>query len=256
MLDAHAHLSDEYELLNLNKVNKLIITAKSEGINYIISNSTCLRTIDETIQISNKYENVFLGLGIFPTEFKTQKDLEKIDLLKIKLKTIDIRKTLIGEIGLDFKDNCNKELQIKAFKELLKIAKENDLFVEIHSRFAVKQVLEILEDFKYNKIIMHWFLDSKKYIDRAIKNGYYITIGPKYLYQEDLKNNIKDVPKEKILFESDYPAIVSNITQEPKDVKKIIEKYCKDFNVDFEEMLNIQESNLKIIFPKFFTNHL
>lgn len=256
MLDAHAHLSDEYELLDLNKVKKIITDANNNGIEYIISNSTCLRTINETIQISEKYPNVFLGLGIFPTEFKKLEDLEKIQILKEKLKTININRTLIGEIGLDFKDNCNKDLQIKAFKELLQIAKDNNLFVEIHSRFAVKQVLEILEEFNYNKIIMHWFLDSKKYIDRAIKNGYYITIGPKYLYQDDLKTNLQDVPKEKILFESDYPANVSGKIQEPKEVKKIIEKYCKDFNVDLEEMLNIQKLNLKIIFPKFFTNHL
>lgn len=256
MLDAHAHLSDEYELLDLNKVKKIIANANNNGIEYIISNSTCLRTIDETIQISEKYPNVFLGLGIFPTEFKKLEDLKKIQILKEKLTIIDLNRTIIGEIGLDFKDNCNKDLQIKAFKELLQIAKDNNLFVEIHSRFAVKQVLEILEEFKYNKIIMHWFLDSKKYIDRAIKNGYYITIGPKYLYQEDLKINLQDVPKEKILFESDYPANVSGKIQEPKDVKKIIEKYCKEFNVDLEEMQNIQKSNLRIIFPKFFTNHL
>ena len=146
--------------------------------------------------------------------------------------------------------------QIKALKELLTIAKENDLFVEIHSRFAVKQVLEVLEEFQYNKIIMHWFLDSKKYIDRAIKNGYYITIGPKYLYQEDLKANLNDVPTNKILFESDYPANVSGKIQEPKDIREIMEKYCKDFNVDFEEMLNIQKNALKIIFPKYFANDL
>lgn len=256
MLDSHAHLSDEYDLLDLNKVKKIIDDAKNNGIEYIISNSTCLRTIDETIQISNIYPNVFIGLGIFPTEFKKLEDLKKIQILKERLKEIDLKKTLIGEIGLDFKDNCNKDLQIKAFKELLQIAKDNDLFVEIHSRFAVKQVLEILEEFKYNKVIMHWFLDSKKYIDRAIRNGYYITIGPKYLYQEDLKANLINVPKEKILFESDYPANVSGKIQEPKDVKKIMEKYCKDFNINFEEMQNIQKSNLKIIFPKFFTNHL
>jgi TatD DNase family protein len=256
MFDAHAHLSDEYELLNLNKVDLLIKNAERNGIKYIISNSTCLRTIDETIQISEKYSNIFLGLGIFPTEFKKQEDLDKIKILKEKLKKINLKKAIIGEIGLDFKENCNKDLQIKALKELLVIAKENDLYAEIHSRFAVKQVLEILEEFKYNKIIMHWFLDSKKYIDRAIKNGYYITVGPKYLYQEDLKENLKDVPKEKILFESDYPANVSGKIQEPKDIKEIVEKYCKDFNVDFDEMLKLQNKNLKIIFPEYFANDL
>ncbi len=255
LFDAHLHLSEENSNLDLINIDKIINNAKNQNIKYFINNSVDLATINNTILIASKYNNIFMGLGIFPTEFKNSEDLKKIDILRDKIKELKEKKEenriIIGEIGLDFKFEYNKELQEKAFIEQLKIAKENDFYVEIHSRFAVKQTLEILNNFNYNKVIMHWFLDSKKYVEKAVEKGYFITIGPKYLYDENVKEIIKNVPKEQILFETDYPATVSNILQEPSQIKKIFDKYCEDFSINKEEMIKILGNNLKKIFSNF-----
>jgi len=253
LFDAHLHISDEYNPLDENKAKELINNAEKNGIKYLVSNSTCPRSLEENIYLMKKYKSVMCGIGIFPTEFKTEKNLDYIDLIRTKV--IELKKDgfgnriIFGEVGLDFKDEkSNKDLQQRALIEILKIAKEHNLYLEIHSRFAVKQIMQILEQFDYNKIIMHWFLDSKKYIDRAVKLGYYVTIGPKYLYDQNLIDNIKDIPKEQILFETDYPAGVSGKIHEPEMIKEIFNKYCKDFDISKEEMQSILDESFSKIF--------
>ncbi len=256
LFDAHLHISDEYNPLDENKAKELIENAEKNDIKYLVSNSTCIRSIDENIFLLKKYQSIICGIGMFPTEFKTEKDLQYIDVIKNKV--LELKKEgysnrmIIGEVGLDFKEEkSNKDLQQRALLEILKIAKENDLYLEIHSRFAVKQTMQILEQFGYNKIIMHWFLDSKKYIDRAVKLGYFITVGPKYLYDQNLMDNIKEVPKEQILFETDYPASVSGKICGPEAIKDIFDKYCKDFEIPKEDMQSILEKSFSKIFdPK------
>ena len=52
----------------------------------------------------------------------------------------------IGEIGLDYYwDSDNKEIQIFAFKEQIKLANELELPIVIHTREAVMDTLEILK---------------------------------------------------------------------------------------------------------------
>ena len=254
LFDAHLHLADEFKALDIKRTKDIINRAKEAGVKYFLSNTLNQKTIDETISLAKTLPEIFLGLGFFPTEFKNDKDIKKVEYLKEKIKEIKKigleRKFFIGEIGLDFKDpNSNKDLQTKTLIEMLKIAKEENVYVEIHSRFAVKQVVSLLEEFGYNKIIMHWFMDSKKYIEKVSKLGYFITIGPKYLYDQNIFENIKDVPKEQILFETDYPAQVAGKIQNPETIKQIFEKYCKDQDIGQEEMQATLTKSLKKIFP-------
>jgi len=254
LTDMHLHIADEYSPLDIDKVKVIIENAKKHNIEYLVSNSTCLRTTEENILLMKQYNNVIAGLGIFPTEFKTSKDLGKINIIEKKIEELKKsgfgNRIIIGEVGLDFKDEkSNKEVQEKALITFLEIAKKNDLYIEIHSRFATKQTVALLEKFGYKKIIMHWFLDSKKYIDKVAKLGYYVTIGPKYLYDQNLMDNLKDLPKEQILFETDYPANVNGNPHYPEKINDLFNKYCKDFEIPKETMQKIQDKSFRTIFP-------
>lgn len=253
LFDAHLHFSDEFKEIPKTETIEIIKRAKENKIEYFISNSVNLKTNIETIKLVKTNKTILGGIGIFPTEFKTDKDLKQLDKIREIIKELKkqnlLNRFLIGEVGLDFKDeNCNKELQEKAFKEQIEIAEENNLFLEVHSRFSVKQTVEILEQMQYSNVIMHWFTDSKKYVDRVTKLGYFITVGPKYLYDQNIFENIKDVPKEQILFETDYPANVSGKAHEPSEILLIFKKYCKDFEIDENEMLKCQKKNFQKIF--------
>ena len=255
LFDSHMHLVDEYNKTDLKVVDKIISDAKQKNVDYLISNSINVETNKENISIAEKYNSVCLGLGIYPLEFKTKKDLDKLKVLDyfFDLPKNIKNKTLIGEIGLDFKTSKESEIEIQymGFKKQIKFAKENDLFVEVHSRFAIKQTLKTLIEMNAEKVIMHWYTNSKKYATKAINEGYFVTIGPSLLYNtEQVWSVVKDLPVEQILFETDYPVSFNNIIQTPAVIRDIAEKYALLKEINIKELEKLQKKNFKKLFPK------
>lgn len=252
--DAHLHLADEYKSTDLDSVKAVIDSAKKDKVERFISNSINLRTNFDNISIAKAFQDVYLGLGIYPTEFRAISSLELVDKvfeLYHDLEPSIKKKVLIGEIGLDFKESSleGQEIQKKGFLKQIQFAKENNLFLEVHSRYAVSQTLKTLVENKVENAIMHWYTDSKKYVTEAVKQGYYITLGPSYIYSHDrVYNIIKDIPLEFILFETDYPVTFNGIIQEPRVIINLAKQYAKDFDVDIKGLAKVQEKSFKRIF--------
>ena len=95
-IDTHCHLSCE----DYDDIDLIIEENKKAGIEKIIISGCTKESILESIELSKKYEDVYLTLGYHPSEVSTitNKDLE---LLETQL--INTNKVVgIGEIGLDY----------------------------------------------------------------------------------------------------------------------------------------------------------
>jgi len=254
LFDAHLHLAEEYTNTDFVKIKALVEEAKENGVERFITNSINFKTNLESIELAKTFDDVYFGIGIYPTELKSISDLGKIDKvfdLYNNLENDLKKKLLVGEIGLDFKESdvSEQELQIKGFIKQIEFAKERKLFLEIHSRFAIKQTLDILIANKAENVIMHWYTNSKKYTMQAADNGYHITIGPSYLYSHDrIYDVIKDLDPKQVLFETDYPVEFDGKVQAPKVIKQIAEQYCKDFEIEMKELKRIQAKTFKRLF--------
>ena len=69
--------------------------------------------------------------------------------------------TAIGEVGMDYKNVLDKELQKKVFTEIIKLSKKIKNPLIIHSRQAEEDVINLLEENKAEKVIMHCFNGKK-----------------------------------------------------------------------------------------------
>lgn len=79
----------------------------------------------------------------------------------------------IGEVGLDFVDRTYKNEQLAFFSELIERCRyDKDKIITIHSRRAVRQVLNIIGDRFRFKPILHWFTGSKEELLSAVENGF------------------------------------------------------------------------------------
>lgn len=249
LFDAHLHLFDAGD-----DVDSIISRAKAKDVNYFISNCTNLLDCQKNIQIALTRPEVYLGIGLYPLEVSCLDDLKNVKVLQDIYNNLpkDLKqRSLIGEIGLDFVSVSDsiKELQYKAFIDQIEFAKENDLFVEVHSRYAVSQTLETLIKQDAKKAVMHWYTVSKKYCERAVQNGYYITLGPSYIYNHDqVYEIVKNIDPKSILFETDYPVSFSGVIQEPIVIRDIVDRYCKDFEISYEEVCKLQQKSFKTMF--------
>ena len=157
-IDTHCHLSiDDYDDIDL-----VIKENRNVEISNIIISGCSYDSIVESLEISNKYDDVFVTIGYHPDQVEVVDD-EKIEFLKEQLKHPKV--VGVGEIGLDYHyGKENRDAQIVLFEKQLKIAEEYNLPVVIHSRDATEDTIECLK--KYKEAIR----DYKKALEINPKN--------------------------------------------------------------------------------------
>lgn len=246
-IDTHCHLSIE----DYSNIDKIIADAKEQNVNKLIISGCDKKGIKESIEIANKYENVFLSLGFHPSEANITKQ-EDIEELKAIIKSTK-KVVAIGEIGLDYHwDKDNKECQIWLFKEMLNLSKELNLPVVIHSRDAFQDTFDIL---KYSKVkgVIHCFSGNLENAKMYISLGFSLGIGGVLTFKNSkLKDVIKNIEINKIVSETDSPYLTPEpfrgSQNEPKYIPLIVEEIARQKGLTLEEVTKSIETNVKEIF--------
>jgi len=156
------------------------------------------------LELAEKY-GWKVTLGLYPIDVIKLEDSDidkEIDFIrKNKSKIIGI-----GEVGLDFKEDLhNWERQKEVFRKVIRLAKEIDKPLIVHSRKAEKEAIEILEEEKAVKVVMHCFSGSFKLIERIIANKWFMTIPTNVTFSEHFQKAIGMVPIEQLFCETDSP---------------------------------------------------
>ena len=143
IINTHSHVN----MLRETNIDEAIQNAIDNKIVTIVPSSSA-QDIFDTDNFIKKYNDVYGYVGVFPEEVKdfsdkTLSDMEEI--IKSNPKIIGI-----GEIGLDYYwDKSFKGLQKEVFIKQIEFANQMNLPLNIHSREAHLDTLEILK--KYNK---------------------------------------------------------------------------------------------------------
>ena len=254
LFDSHCHLTDEK--FNEDR-EELIAKLQSEGVEKIVTAGYSLESSKESIKLAREYTFMYTTIGISPNDIPESK--EEIDKEIIELKELynkDKKIMAVGEIGLDYHWNMeNKELQKYAFIKQIELANELDLPIQIHTREAVMDTLEILKNNKVsNGGIFHCCPLNRELVREGLKLGFYISFaGPiTFKNSRNAEEIIKMVPDDKFLVESDSPYLAPEpkrgTRNDPRNVKYIIEKIAKEKEKTFEEIEDISYVNAKRIF--------
>ena len=254
LFDSHCHLTDEK--FNEDR-EELIAKLQSEGVEKIVTAGYSLESSKESIKLAREYTFMYTTIGISPNDIPESK--EEIDKEIIELKELykkDKKIMAVGEIGLDYHWNMeNKELQKYAFIKQIELANELDLPIQIHTREAVMDTLEILKNNKVsNGGIFHCCPLNRELVREGLKLGFYISFaGPiTFKNSRNAEEIIKMVPDDKFLVETDSPYLAPEpkrgTRNDPRNVKYIIEKIAKEKEKTFEEIEDISYVNAKRIF--------
>lgn len=148
----------------------------------------------------------------------------------------------IGEVGLDFVDVTHKNEQLAFFSELIERCRyDSNKIITIHSRKAVRQVLDIIGDNFRFKPILHWFTGSKEELLNAIEKGFYFSINKSMMNTKKFQSMLALIPKERLLFETDSPFISSPYSHHETltKINQLIKENKEDVNMWY---------NFKIVF--------
>ena len=165
LVDTHCHIFREY----YDDIDEVIARAKEAGLKAIIVNGVDRKSNEEVLELVKKYDIVYGALGIQPEEVENYCD---DDILFIEEHINDDKIIAVGEIGLDYHYECDKELQKNVFLRQLEIARKYNKPVIIHSRDCINETYNILKDYNL-KGIMHCYSGSVEMACMFNKIGFY-----------------------------------------------------------------------------------
>lgn len=252
MIDSHVHLDDEA----FNEDREDIIKSLGEnGIELVINNSSDLPSSERSVELANKYENIYAAIGVHPHEARTYDDEVEKRLIELSR---DKKVLAIGEIGLDYYyDNSPRDVQREVFKRQIELAAKLKKNIVIHSRDAAKDTFDILKEAheKYDfTALIHCFSQSVDMMREYLKMGDYIALGGAVTFKnaKTPKEVAKAVDLYRLLLETDCPYMTPvpyrGKRNEPKLVKFTCQYIADLRQMDALELEKITGENTKRFF--------
>ncbi len=154
------------------------------------------------------HDQVFFLMGIHPHDAVTcdQDALQAMD----RIFSQDSRIRAMGEIGLDYYYmHSPKEIQHKAFREQLTLARERDLPVAVHSRDSDEDTVDILLDmgFAHRPVLWHCFGRDAEFAQHLLAKGWHISIPGPVTFPKNtpLREAVTVIPADSLMLETDCP---------------------------------------------------
>jgi TatD DNase family protein len=201
-IDVHTHLN----MLEI-ETEAVLKAAAGSGVERMITIGTGFDDLPKIIDYVNRFQPVVYGtLGYHPHDAKDfNDDAEKF----MRANLSNPRIVAVGEIGLDyFYNHSPHDVQRAVFRRQMDLAKEFGLPVEIHTRDAEKDTIDILKDYVGQvKGLMHCFTGTQWLADEALKLGYNISISGVVTFKnaDSLRATVKTVPLDRLHIETDAP---------------------------------------------------
>ena len=243
LIDSHCHvLSSEYD-----NVDEIIKDSINSGVEKIIVNGYDLKTSKEAVELANKYDHVYAAVGIGPSNVTDVND-ETYDIISKLAKEAKV--VAIGEVGLDYYWTTeNKEMQLKVFKTMLKIAKTNNLPVIVHCRKSFLDTYNLLKESGLTGII-HCYSGSVDMAKRFIKLGFLLGIGGVITFKnaKSLKDVVKAIDINNFSLETDSPYLspepYRGKPNTPKNVKLVATEIANIKQVNLDEVIRVTERSV------------
>jgi len=148
LIDTHAHLEE------IENLEKAIAEAKSANVIAIIGVGSDYQSNQKVLQLAQTYKDfVYPALGLHPYNLKDAEIDRTLEFIEAHVG----QAVGIGEIGLDYHKKvravAEKDLQKRVLGELLKIAKKYKKPVIIHSRYAWRDALSLVEEAQLEKVV-------------------------------------------------------------------------------------------------------
>jgi TatD DNase family protein len=248
LIDTHAHLSRQDIYIH---ARELINEAQREGLLGIINVTTSLKEIRNALRIIEEYRGfVFTALGYDYESFDVREVQEIMNVI-IENKDLIIG---IGEVGLDYnkvRDPILRELSRHIFVKWIKITKELDKPLIIHSRDAENDVTKLLAKHGPVRCIAHAFSGNRDQARRLLDLGCYFSIPPTIVRSQQKRDLVLTIPLNRLLLESDTPELGPSASEpsRPVHIKLVLKELSELLSMDVDELNDIIIENTLRAFP-------
>lgn len=244
LVDTHCHIyGKQYE-----EDIDLVLKKAEENLEFIVNIAYDIDSSKISVEMADKYSFVYATVGFHPTDIKGYSEESEKKLLDLAKNP---KVLAIGEIGLDYywmKDE--KEKQKEVFRKQMDLARKIKKPVVIHTRDAMEDTINILNEYKDVGGILHCYPgtyeSAKLLIDR-----YYFGINGVVTFKNNktTKEAVSKIPLERLVIETDAPYLTPEPYRgkrnEPHYVQYVAEEIARIKGLEVEDVIRITTENAK-----------
>ena len=257
MIDSHCHLADDAFVHDLPEV---VQRAQTAGVTHAL----CILAADNPTEAERARELARIwpalrfGIGLHPHQAGqfNGSEADVVSLVRGVIASIREARAL-GEIGLDYHyDFAPKNVQQEIFRSQIRLARELDLPIIIHTREAEDDTLAILREETGGSVrgVMHCFTGTPALAEGALALGMHISFAGIVTFPKGA--NVRDVaalvPADRILCETDSPYLAPTPHRgkrnEPAWVVRVAEELATLRRVPLEDLRRQTSANFEALF--------
>ena len=203
LFDTHAHMDDH--AFDEDR-HALLAALPGQNIGLLMNPGCSLESSRNAVKLANQYDYIYAAVGSHPDAADEVNDavLEEYRILVRENRKVKA----IGEIGLDYHyEDIPRELQLKAFRAQMELARELDLPVIVHEREAHEDGMKIVEEFPEVTGVFHCYSGSAEMAKWLVNRGWYIGFTGVLTFRNARKalEVAAAIPMDRIVIETDCP---------------------------------------------------
>ena len=250
LFDTHAHLDDRaFD----DDRTELLAGLPGQGLALVMNPGCSLESSRNVVKNAKEHDYIYAAVGSHP-DVADEVNEAVIDEYRMLCKQ-NPKVKAIGEIGLDYHyEDIPRDIQQKAFRMQMELARELKLPVIIHERDAHEDGMAMIREFPDVTGVFHCYSGSAEMARQLVDRGWYIGFTGVLTFKNARKavEVASSIPLERIVLETDCPYMAPEPFRgkrnDPGKLYRMAEKLAEIRGLSVEEIHAITVENGKKLY--------
>ena len=245
LFDTHAHLDDR--AFDDDRA-ELLAALPGQGLALVMNPGCSLESSRNAVALANANDYIYAAVGSHP-DVADEVNAEVLEEYR-KLCKQNPKVRAIGEIGLDYHyEDIPREIQLRAFRMQMELARELDLPVIVHEREAHEDGMNVVRDFPEVTGVFHCYSGSAEMARQLVDKGWYIGFTGVLTFKNARKavEVAASIPMDRVVIETDCPYMAPDPFRgkrnDPGKIYRMAEKLAQIRGLSVEEVQRITTEN-------------
>lgn len=250
LFDTHAHLDDHS--FDQDR-EQLLAQLPEKGLSLVMNPGCSLESSRNAVALANNHDYIYAAVGSHP-DVADEVNEEVLEEYR-KLCKLNPKVKAIGEIGLDYHyEDIPREIQLRAFRMQMELARELGLPVIVHEREAHEDGMQVVRDFPEVTGVFHCYSGSAEMARQLVAKDWYIGFTGVLTFKNARKavEVAASIPLDRIVIETDCPYMAPDPFRgrrnDPGKIYRMAEKLAEIRGLSVEEIQKITTENGKRLY--------
>ena len=250
LFDTHAHMDDR--AFDTDR-EELLSALPGQGLALVMNPGCSLESSRNAVRLAKEYDYIYAAVGSHPDAADEVDEAVLEEYRELCKRNPKVK--AIGEIGLDYHyEDIPRDIQLKAFRAQMELARELGLPVIVHERDAHEDGMAVVRDFPEVTGVFHCYSGSAEMARQLVDRGWYIGFTGVLTFKNARKaiEVASSIPLERIVLETDCPYMAPEPFRgrrnDPGKLYRMAEKLAEIRGLSVEEVQAITVENGKRLY--------